>query len=259
MSILDLFKIVKSGAPRITLYGKPGIGKTTLASEFPTPFFISTEDSECPGIVSTPVLKSYIEVWNVVNELLSLETLPFKTIVIDSISKLDDFVVDYSLSKSPDIGRDRRRPETLAEAWGGYGAGYEKAASLHSALKHKMDKFKERGICAVYIGHSEIKKFKSFEFEDYDMLSISMNSDKSRRVYIDDVDAVLYCKQKTNIIETESKRAIAISSGNRFICPYSSDAHVSKNRFKIDKEINMSFEELKKYIPFFNEKSKEVK
>jgi putative protein kinase ArgK-like GTPase of G3E family len=39
MSILDNIITTKPGAPRITVYGKPGIGKSTLASQFPEPLF----------------------------------------------------------------------------------------------------------------------------------------------------------------------------------------------------------------------------
>lgn len=255
MSILDSVIVTKPGAPRITIYGKPGIGKSTLASQFPDPLFILTEDNEVPGIKALPLFTDYSELWKSVTQLLALETIPFKTIVIDSISKLDALVVERTITQSPPIGRDKRPPETLAESWGGYGAGFEKAASLHRALKMKFDKFKERGIAVVYISHSEIKKYKSPETEDYDIISIVMNSDKSRQVYIDDVDAVLYCKEKSHVIETESKRNIVKSTGQLVISGACNEVHVSKNRFALPKEIPMSFAELAKHVPFYKEQS----
>ena len=84
MSILERIAVSVPEAPRITIYGKPGIGKTTLASQFPEPLFLLTEknglvDSNCLG-----VYKDYAAIWKDVEELLTLETLPFKTLVIDS-------------------------------------------------------------------------------------------------------------------------------------------------------------------------------
>ena len=253
MSILDSIIITKPGAPRITIYGKPGIGKSTLASQFPDPLFLLTEDNECPGIKALPIFKDYGVLWQSLDELLALEELPFSTLVIDSISKLDSLVVQRTLDKSPPIGKDKRPAETLAEAWGGYGSGFEKAASLHRALKYKIDKFKERGVAVIYISHLEIKKYKSPEAEDYDTLSIVMNHDKSRMVYIDDVDAVLYCKLKSHTVEVDekSKRSIVKSSGQRIISGASNEVHVSKNRFALPNEIPMSFAELAKHIPFY--------
>lgn len=254
MSILDRIKLVQAEAPRITIYGKQGIGKSTLAGQFPDPLFLLTEKNALVGSRYLGKFKSYEELWETVVELLESEALPFKTLVIDSVSELDELVKARTLEKSPLISKGNRPPETLAEAWGGYGAGFEKATSLHRALKYKLDKFQDRGVTVVYIAHLEIKTFKSPEEEDYNILSIRMNSDKSRVVYIDDVDAVLYCKESCHVTTTESKRNIVKGTGKHIISSYSNEAYVSKNRFNIKKDIPMSFEELSKYIPFFNTK-----
>lgn len=257
MNILEQIRITHPGAPRITIYGKPGIGKSTLASQFPDPLFLLTEDPELSGLRALPVFTDYKTLWESVSSLLALEELPFKTLVIDSISKLDALVAARVLEQSPVVGKDRRPAETLAEAFGGYGSGFEKAALLHRALKAKFDKFKERDIAVIYISHLEIRKYKSPETEDYDILSLVMNSDKSRMVYIDDVDAVLYCKLKAHTIETDSGRTLVKSSGQRIISGAANEVHVSKNRFSLPAEIPMSFEELVKYIPFYNKATHE--
>ena len=257
MSILDKIKITQAGAPRVTIYGKPGIGKSTLASQFPDPLFLLTEDNELPGIKSLGIFSDYAELWSSVEELLKLQTLPFQTLVIDSVTKLDSLVTKYTIEKSPTVGRERRPAETLAEAWGSYGAGYEKAASLHKALKYQLDKFKERGVSVIYIAHIETKKYKSPEHEDYDILTITMNGDKSRAVYIDDVDAVLFCKVKSRLVEADenSGRQIIKSTDQRIIVADVSEAHVSKNRYNLPKDIEMSFIELQKHMPFYNKSS----
>jgi len=254
MSILDKIKITESSAPRITIYGIPGIGKSTLASNFPDPLFLLTEENGVDGSKSLGVLTDYAELWSNIEELLKLETFPFKTIVLDSLTKLDTLVTRYTLEKSPTVGKERRPAETLAEAWGGYGAGYEKAASLHKALKYQLDKFKGKGVAVVYIANIETKKYKSPEHDDYDILTITMNSDKSRSVYIDDVDAVLFCKIKSRLVEANetSGRQIIKSSDQHIIVSDVSAVHVSKNRFNLPKEIDMSFAELQKHIPYYN-------
>ena len=71
--------------------------------------------------------------------------------------------------------------------------------------------------------------------------------------YIDDVDAVLFCHEQAHVITTESKRNIIKGSGKHVISAYSSEVYVSKNRFGMVKDIPMSFDALKKHIPFFDE------
>jgi hypothetical protein len=250
-SILNRVQEIKIEAPRITIYGKPGIGKSTLASQFPKPLFLLTEKNGITGHQSLGIYKNFIDIWQDIDELLKIDNLPFETIVIDSISELDELVKARTLEKSPFVGKEKRQAEILTESWGGYGAGFERAASLHRVFKHKLDKFQDKGIAVVYVAHLEVKNHKSPEDEDYNILSIRMNSDKSRLIYIDDVDSVLYCKEMAYVVETESKRKIVKGTGTRVISAYSNEVYVSKNRFSINKDIPMSFDELSKYIPFY--------
>ena len=252
MSILDKIGTTKPGAPRLTIYGKPGIGKSTFAAQFPEPLFLLTEDCELPGIQALPVATNFGEVWENVKQLLALDELPFQTLVIDSISKLDTLVIERILEQE-ETTKSGKKATTLAAAGGGYGAGYAKAQRIHRAFKTQMDKFKERGITVVYVSHLCVTKHKSPDAEDYDMYSIIMNHDKSREVYIDDVDAVLFCKIQSYVKETESGRNLIVSSDQRVIVSGISDGHVSKNRYGMPSEIPMSFTELAKYIPFYIE------
>ncbi len=251
MSILDSIVTTTPGAPRITVYGKPGIGKSTLASNFPKPLFILTEDSELVGIKRLPIAKSFTDVWGMVKGLLEIEKLEYKTIVIDSISKLDALVVEHVLSKEP-VGKNGMQPTTLAAACGGFGAGFQRAASIHRAFKAQMDKFKERGITVIYVSHLAVTKHKSPDADDYDIHNIVMNHASSRECYIDDVDLVGFCKLKSYTSETESGRIIVKSTEERVIVTGISDAHVSKNRFAMPNEMPMKFEEIAKYIPYYN-------
>lgn len=252
MSILDHIVKTEPGAPRITLYGRPGIGKSTLASHFPKPLFILTEDNELPGIDALWV-HSFTDVWKTVKQLLDVDELPYSTIVIDSISKLDHLIVEYILEGEP-VGKNGVKPTTLTSACGGYGAGFLKAASIHAAFKGLMDKFKDRGICVVYVAHIGVIKHKAPDAEDFDIYSIIMNHEKSRAVYVDDVDGVFFCRLKSFTSETDSGRTLVRSTNDRVIMAGVSDGHVSKNRFNMPSEIKMSFEEIAKHIPFFKDK-----
>lgn len=252
MSILDKVIKLKPKAPRITVFSKPGVGKSTLAASFPNPLFILTEETGLVGVSAFDVATTFQEVWDHVTQLLALPEIPYKTIVLDSISKFDALVVQYILeNEKPD--KNGNKATTLNTACGGYGAGALRAQSLHRAFKAKMDKLQERGITCIYIAHCGVSKIKSPDSEDYDVFSIEMSNDKCKVPYIDDVDFCGFCRLRSFTTETDSGRTIVKSTDERVIITGVNDAHVSKNRFAMPNEIAMNFESIKKYIPFYNQ------
>ena len=257
MSILDKIQTTQSSAPIITLYGKPGIGKSTLASEFPDPLFLLTENPELPGIRALPVASSFEEIWSMAVELSKLEKPPFKTLVIDSISKLDNLIVDYILQKEEEGRKTSSKMITLSSSCGGYGAGYDKAKSIHLSFNGVLNKLKAKGVTVIYIAHLAIAKHRSPDQEDYDTYSINMNHDKSRAVYIDGSDLVGFCRLRSFTTDTESGRTLIKSSEDRVVVVGINDANVSKNRFNMPTEIKMNANEIIKHIPFYNVNVKE--
>lgn len=252
MSILDSIQVTGALAPRITIYGSPGIGKSTLASQFPDPLFLMTEQTGLVGINAIQPVNNFGDFWRNIKQLLKEPELPFKTIVIDSISKLDQLVIKHILDAEP-VRKDGTKASTLATACGGYGAGYLAASARHKALKNLLDEFQAKGVTVVYIGHLSTVKHKAPDMEDFDKYSIVMGHEKCKEAYIDDVDLVGFCRLKSYVSDTDSGRALVHSTSDRVILTGVSDGHVSKNRFKMPNEIPMSYESLAKYIPFFNQ------
>lgn len=256
-NILDEIVTTKPRAPRITLYGKPGVGKSTFASKFPNPLFLLTENPSLNDIQALPVARHFLDFWDNIKELNNIQQPPFKTLVIDSVSKLDALIVNYILEEeganiTAKANKQKPKITTLGAAAGGYGKGYERAQSLHRAVKLELDKFVDKGIALIFISHLAITKYRAPDAEDYDVYSIVMNHDKSREVYIDDVDMVGFCKLKSFVSTSDSGRHMVTSTDERIISATLKDSHVSKNRFNLTKEIAMEFEELAKYIPYYS-------
>lgn len=80
------------------IYGDPGVGKTTLASDFPDAVFLATE----PGQDALSVYRIPIRTWVEFLEacaLLQKEEHGFKTVVIDTITNLWDMCSEYVRKK----------------------------------------------------------------------------------------------------------------------------------------------------------------
>ena len=84
ISIKNLHQVKAHLPPRVLIYGPPGIGKTTLASEFPNPVWLQVED----GVPSDLALNSfgrlttYDEVMEAIAALYT-EEHQGKTVVLD--------------------------------------------------------------------------------------------------------------------------------------------------------------------------------
>jgi len=248
-NILSFIRKSVPVAPRITIYGTPGIGKSTLASQFPSPLFFLTEECTLNNVDYIGVVKSYDKFIEGISKLADIPNPPFKTLIIDSISKLDALIVNQIL-RGENLSKNGKQP-SLNSACGGYGAGFQAAQQEHRYVKSILDNFQKKGVTVIYIGHLTTTKYKAPDLDDYDRYSIVMNHDKSREVYIDDVDAVFFCKLKSFVNTTESGRSLISSTDDRIILSGVSDAHISKNRFNMPMEMEMSFESIKEYIPFY--------
>jgi len=125
---IDLKTLSKPSGQRpiiATLFGEGGMGKTTLASMFPSPVFIRTEDGTASlagndNVSLFPLATSTQDVLDAI-EALATQKHDHKTLVIDSITQLATMVEAEIVAADP-------KAKSINQAGGGYGAGYSTAA-----------------------------------------------------------------------------------------------------------------------------------
>ena len=93
MNLADIRKITAQLAPRILIHGAEGVGKTTIASKFPAPIFLQTEDG-CPSgleINSFGLIDNFADLRSAIGALAS-EPHHYQTVVIDSLDATEALI-----------------------------------------------------------------------------------------------------------------------------------------------------------------------
>ena len=233
--------------PRVLIYGPPGMGKTTLASEFPNALFVQVEDGTPSGLSLTGFHpKSYEDVIDAIGSLYS-DDHAFGTIVIDTLDKLEPLIWDAACRANNWVNIESP----------GYGKGYVATGYLWRDLLDGLNALRvDRGMNIVMIAHSDVERFDDPRTASYTRYEVRMH--KSRRKLIEDeVDAILLINHEAVVKEEDlgfnKKRSHAEGGGQRFIYTEGRPAFNAKNRYGMPAKIvyrpGQGYAELAKYLP----------
>jgi len=217
-----------------TITGDAGVGKTTLAATFPNPIFIRIEDGlqaipEKMRPDAFPVISKLDELWAQLTDLIK-EPHNYQTVVIDSITQLETLFGEHV------IEQDIKNPKSLAQANGGYGAGYLAVSALHGRVRKAAKVLNEkRNMNVIFIAHSDVSTIELPDADPYSRYELRLHK-KSMPHFTDNVDLVSYIKLET-FTTGDGERKKAVSSGNRIAVCYTAAAQISKNRFGIDEDL----------------------
>lgn len=250
--MLETIEKPKNNPPIITITGDAGLGKTTLAAMFPNPIFIRVEDGmqaipEQSRPDAFPLLQNVDQLWE---QMISLgkEEHQYKTLVIDSVTKLETSFIQYV------IDNDEKKPKSINTALGGYGAGFNAVASMHARVRKLAGALRDRrGMSVIFIAHAETETIELPDQDAYTRYNLRMNK-KSLAHYVDDVDLVGFLKLQT-FTTGDGERKKALSDGTRILVTYTTAANISKNRYGIseDLEVPKGINPLIDYIPYLQQ------
>jgi hypothetical protein len=220
---------------RVLLYGQHGVGKSTWASEAPSPIFLNFEDGladiDCEA---TKPLKTIGEVNECLSWLLTQEHT-YKTCVLDSIDWFEQIVM---AQVAHEFG-ERSYQEI------DYGKGAGRVAAGWQWLLSNLDFLRtQRSMSVILLSHSRIEKFNNpsgVAYDRYvpDLCKISFG-------FVQEwCDEVLFAQFRVLTSEQKeafgSKRSIAVGGKERYILTSESAASMAKNRLRLPEELPMTW------------------
>lgn len=218
-----------------TITGDPGVGKTSLAATFPKPIFVRAED----GLQSIPIesrpdalplISSVDSLWEQLTALIN-EEHDYQTIVIDSVTELETMFGRHVIESDP------KKPKSLAQAQGGYGAGFQAVAALHARVRRAAQVLNDKGLHVIFIAHSDVTTIEPPDGDSYTRYDLRLHK-KSMTHYVDNVDMVAYLKLQM-FTHGDGDRKKAVSDGSREAVCHTSASNISKNRYSIDEPLQV--------------------
>lgn len=216
--------VVNERGIKVIEYGPEGIGKTTLATQYPNPLFIDTEGSTSNyNVRRLPKPNTLDEFKEIVGWVL-MHPDQLRTLVIDTADWLEHmFVNDFCIKNGI---------KTLGDM--SYGKGYEASAKsfLNEVLK-LLDAVTDRGIHVVLNCHHQVKTISlPDDLGSYDRYELKMEK-KHTALIKEWADLIVFMNFKNKLVyqNKDDKKAKAVGGQERIMYFTRTASFDAKNRF----------------------------
>ncbi len=226
-------------APRIGIYGRPGVGKTTLAATAPSPVFLLTEEGL--GVITptpkhTPLCRTYRDVREWI-EALRTEPHDYATLVIDSLDGLEPLMVEYVASRDGKTAEDFN----LGKHNFGYGKGSLRLASEMGDLLEALDRLREdKNMAIVLLAHDKVKRFEAPDVESYDKYQLAIDEKVAVRVTAW-LDTLAYAHYRVSTTKGQDGKVRGVGAGERLLSTEDLPSRLAKRRYNVAREISMDY------------------
>lgn len=222
---------------KILLYGANGIGKSTFASQMPSPLILDIEGNTDHLTVPRIAIRSHAslgEVWDFLKG-----DHAYRTLVVDSLDMLEKLIWEQiCLENSVRSIEDIR-----------YGKGYVKALGLWKSFLDEMDALRDRGMSIVFLGHPANVKTQNLQGEEYEYKTLRINQ-RVTDLISDWCHCILYATFEV-YVQSQSGRSKKGVGGERKLYTMGYGEFLAKNIYGLPDELAFSWPELATHIKAF--------
>ena len=228
-------------AQKIVVYGPEGIGKTTLAAQFPDPLFIDTEGGSlhCDVARVDPAPASWQELLQAVRDVRAER--PCSTLVLDT--------ADWAESMCAKAVCAEKHVGGIEDF--GYGKGYTYLAEQFAKLLDALSDVADAGVNVVVTAHAQMRKFEQpDEAAPYDRWELKLQK-KTAPMLKEWADAVLFLNWKTTVEtvgEGKSARGKARNARRTMFCQHHA-CWDAKNRWGLPAEAPAEYASIAAHVP----------
>lgn len=257
MSDMDIMARLKKGQkpkpPIGIIYGRAGIGKTTVCAGAPGVIFVQTEDGlTSPSLAHVPtfgLLKSYEEVMMAFRAIAeNAREQGWRTVVLDSLDAFDPMVQAFVCKEN---GWKR-----LTD--GQYGAGKNAhVEKWHEIIRVVQYLRNDVGLGVLMVGHNKPVKISSPEADPYDQQQLTLHIDITKSL-VAHSDMVLFATYPTHTVSTDlgfNKKATRAITEQPVFWTREAGAHLAKNRFEMPEKLPLNFEAIAEHVPVWRGQS----
>lgn len=230
--MLNIVTGVEKTPIKTVIYGAEGVGKSSLAANFPNPLFLDTEGGTSRLNVRRIKISNWDELLATVKEVIATPDV-CKSLVIDTADWAEAFCIDHICAKYR---------QTSIEGFG-YGKGYTYVQEEFGEFLKLLTKLTEVGINPVIIAHGKPRKFElPDEQGQFDRYETKLTRQVAPLIK-EWCDMLLFCNYKTFVVTTENNSKKA-QGGKRVMYTSHNPCWDAKNRFNLPDELDLDFKSI---------------
>lgn len=231
-----------------TIYGVPGIGKSTIAKHAPNPLFIDAEGGlkriDCHKL---PMPKSFDDM---IEQLrFAYGNQDYQTIVIDTLLAVSTLIEQAVLNEADNpkngLKDSKKFPYDMAKVL--------LCSKWHLFIKILKQIIDESGKNVLCIGHDRIETVTNPSGDNFQRHSINMYKN-AVDFFVADMDAVLFAHyEKVFTKKAGTEQKVVAATGNRLLTTEEKLFCVGKNRMNLPSEIPFNNKpEIEKFFEYLN-------